>query len=258
MKTLLRPVPAGRSLTFDENGNAIVTVGGDEDCANIYFTVGNGSAPSDPTDSAYDGMISGRNGTASSGVKISTGSVAYVKARGYDSGGNPGPVFSAQQARRLGPFHKDTTTRDIDGSEMVGFEDTIATITIPAGVLGTDGGVDIDIYAGTTDVAGNGATLRVRLGSDLLIAVPVPGGTTYKYHFDIQLFNDGADDAQDVRSVVVYDATGSNPLVRSARTTHSEDSTSDMDITVTIDWSGASSSYVASVYRTYGKLLGTD
>lgn len=180
----------------------------------------------------------------------------YINASGQPSGGYR--RWHDKEGVTAVYSHLDTSERSIAGDEMVGAEDTIATITIPGGVLGSYRAVAIEVYAETHDAFNNGAVMRLRLNGDLLIAVPVPAVTTYEYTFRVSLANNRSPSVQDVATEVIYDATGANPLARRARTTHAEDSTAPIDITVTIDWVGASASDVATVHRTFARLVGSD
>jgi hypothetical protein len=190
------------TVDFNADGDAVVSTTGDEDTANMYVTVGDGSAPSDPTVSVNDGSISGRNGTVDTGVKIATGNEAYVKVVAADSGGTLGPVQSARQARRLGVAHLDTSSRFTTSAT----ETTLETVTIPAGVLGLDGAARLTVLANVANTNDN-ATIRVRYEGTLIIAetfTPLSGGLM---SIDVWLINRGSASSQRVAGRALKNVT---------------------------------------------------
>lgn len=208
-------------VTFDENGEAVVSASGSEGVADLFVTVGNGSAPSDPTASVNDGSISGQGGTVATGVKVTTGRDAIVKVVAADIGGNLGAVSQVTVARRLGPFHKDTTNRAVTGTTT---ETTLETITIPADTLGSDGAVRLDFFANLAGAAGT-KTLRLKLEGTTIYTVAVASVSLLRVQ--MVLTNDGSPGAQDALISVVGSAQA--PTVVGL----SEDSTADMDLTIT-------------------------
>ena len=186
------PVLEQIDLTFDANGNAIVTVGGDEDTANMYVTVGDGVPPSDPTASVNDGSVSGRNGVVTTSVKITQGNAAIVKAVGADSNGTLGPVRTSRADRRIGPLDKDTSDRSTSGTG----EDVLESVTIPGGVLGSNGA--FRVYAAwRVNNTNDTCFVRVRFSSDFLGGYAVaPSAFERIVVVSMLVFNDGVDDAQ--------------------------------------------------------------
>jgi hypothetical protein len=71
--------------TFDASHQVLPSAGGDEDTDVVYFTVGVGAEPADPTPSAHNGFVVGRSGSVNTGVVCGPGSTAVVKARGWNS-----------------------------------------------------------------------------------------------------------------------------------------------------------------------------
>lgn len=161
---LLPPAPS-LEVTFDANGNTVVSVSASPTASITYVKVGDGSSPADPSAAANDGSVSGRSGTVATSVKITTGNDAYVKAITFDYDGNASAVGSARTARRLGPAHRDSTTRSTSGTG----EDTLQTITIPAGVMGLNGSIRLTAYFDVNGVAST-KVIRVKFGGTTLHA----------------------------------------------------------------------------------------
>jgi hypothetical protein len=108
----------GCLISFGQDGEVIVAVQGDEDCTDIYVTVGDGSAPADPGVGTNDGTVAARSGTIDTGVTITPGNRAFVKVIGaWDDSGTKvlGPVQSYQSALRLGVLHVSSVERDHTG-----------------------------------------------------------------------------------------------------------------------------------------------
>jgi hypothetical protein len=230
-----------------------VSATGDEDTADLYVTVSDGSAPADPTVGTNDGSISGRTGTVDTGVKIQTGSEAFIKVVAADSGGVLGPVAETRQERRIGPFAKDTTDRAHSGN---GTETTVETLTIPANKLGTNGGVRLTGWVQTSGLSGVLA-VRIKLGGSAVASLFFTG-TSGGMSFVTVLFNDGATDAQD--SLTNWLVTGGSAEVEIDRGVGAIDSTSDMDITITVQlgFGGGGTAGSATLRLTYLEFLGTD
>lgn len=234
-------------VTFNADGEAVVSATGDEDTANMYVTVGDGSAPSDPTSGTNDGSISGRNGTVDTGVKITTGNDAYVKVIGYNSTPSAGPVRSTRKARRLGPLHKDTTTRSHTGDTT---ETTLETITIPANTLGANGSLRIELRYEYTGTAGN-KTLRVKLNSTTIFgSINTSATDTYG---QVLLFNDGSTNAQQAVGFQAH-SSGSVDLINN--TSLAEDSTSAMNIVITAQLGNAADQI--DLVMSHVQYIGTD
>jgi len=240
-------------VAFNANGEAVVSATGDEDTADLYVTVSDGSAPADPTAGTNDGSISGRTGSVDTGVKITTGSEAFVRVVAADSGGTPGPVVQTRQERRIGPFAKDTTDRAHSGN---GTETTVETLTIPANKLGTNGGVRLTGWVQTSGLSGVLA-VRIKLGGSAVASLFFTG-TSGGMSFVTVLFNDGATDAQD--SLTNWLVTGGSAEVEIDRGVGAIDSTSDMDITITVQlgFGGGGTAGSATLRLTYLEFLGTD
>jgi len=86
-------------VSYNSSNYVVVSVAGDEDCDDIYITVGVGSTPSDPTSGSNHGSVASNNGIITSSITASMGATVNVKARGYNSGGDPGPVKTARFVR---------------------------------------------------------------------------------------------------------------------------------------------------------------
>jgi hypothetical protein len=252
-----RPRVATR-VTFNENGEAVVNATAAEDQAFIYITVGDGSAPADPTAAANDGIITGPSGTIDTGIKITTGNVAFVKAASADASGILSTVASSEEARRLGPFHKDTSTRTVTG---VTVETLAQAVTIPAGQLGLDGGMVLRGRVEVTSANANSKIVRVRLDTS---ATGVTGtllgdfavqDTSGQVHFEAVLFNEASASAQDSMVTFWCEGTNSAPVaLRRATAAINTANASYLKITCDPDVSGDFMDLVVS----YAELIGTD
>jgi len=242
-----RAALASVEVTFDANGQAVVSVTGASDTSAIYVTVGDGTEPADPTSVANNGEVLGRSGTIETGVKVTTGRDAFVKVVVEDGTGAIGPVSSAKQARRLGPFHKDTSSRSHTGDTV---ETTLDTIAIPAGVLGTNGGMRFG-YLMTLNPNAT-AVVRVNLNGELLALATFGGSAVNRLFGEVLIFNDGATNDQRIINFTVSNDGGATAGV----TNQAEDSTADMDITVTIEL--GLSTDTATLSTTFAELIGTD
>jgi hypothetical protein len=237
-------------VTFDANGEAVVSVAGDEDVAAIYVTVGDGSAPSDPTSGANDGSLSTRQGTISTGVKITQGRDAYVKVRGADAAGNLGPVVTSQQGRRIGPFHKDTTDRSHTGDTA---ETTLESITIPANTLGSSGGLRLELRVDAQGAPAGSRTLRVRFNTTQVVSLNFSIANIA--YFTILAFNDGATNDQHVSGyILLTNASGNQVLL--VTNDLAEDTTADMDVDITVQFSDAADDLTLEM--SHLALIGTD
>ena len=239
-------------VTFDANGEAVVSVAGDEDVEAIYATVGDNTTPADPTAAANDGEVLARQGTIETGVKITQGGFAFVKVVGADAAGNLGPVVEARFDRRIGPFHKDATARAHTGNTN---ETTLETITIPAGLLGLDGGLRIEGHVSyLSGVSPGQAVFRVKVDGTTIASYGFPDSVDdFDGSFTCLVFNDGATNSQ--RTYTTFVTEASVP-VSSTRTDTSADTTSAVDITITVELVSASDT--GRLNLTYGELIGTD
>lgn len=231
----------------DADGDAVVSVAGDEEAADIYVTVGDGTTPSDPTAVANDGTLSGRVGTIETGVAIATGNHVIVKAVAADADGNLGPVTTARFGSRIGPFHKDTTSRNHTGDTN---ETTLETITVPADTLGSNGSLRIEVRYGFVGTAGN-HTLRIKLNSTTIFGFTT--GSAVDVYGQVLLFNDGATNDQ---QAVGFQAVSSGSVNLVNNTTLAEDSTSDMDIVITAELTNGADQI--DLELTHVTLIGTD
>ena len=215
----------GIEITFDEEAEAVVSAVGDEDTTNMYVTVGDGTAPSDPTVGTNDGSISGRTGFVATGVKITTGNDAFVKVVGANSAASLGPVQTSKRRRDLGLFHKDTSIRSHTGDTNLTSLDTIA---IPANRLGTEGGVRFEGFLDFDGTAG-GKNLVFRFGSTISMTFGVSANRLIAT-FSMLLFNDGATNVQFARALMTDDQ-GTNFL---GTDTGTEDTTSSVNLEVLV------------------------
>lgn len=246
MKTLTRR----RAVeSFNAKGEAVVSGQGDEECAVMYLTVGDGSSPSDPTEASHDASISGRSGFVETGVKIATGNDAYVKAVAADLAGNLGPVTETQQSRRLGPNHQDTTDRSVTGTTS---PTVLETVTIPADTLGTRGGLKLDLIFDFDGTNSNKAVgIRLNGGSTLVSGNAAASYGNFAW-VEVILFNAASTSAQEV-FLKYADSSGA---VSVQQNTASEDTTSDLDVEIVGNLNNASDTI--TLITSYSRLLGTD
>lgn len=247
-KARLASPPPRLLVTFDANGQTVVSAAGQPNVEKIFITVGDGSAPSFPGPDNYDGVISGKDGTVNTGVKVTTGQDAHVRAIAVDEDGNYSDEATGQFARRIGPFYKNTVGATVTGTTS---ETALDTIALPAGVLGLDGGLRLTAALLVTGT--NGAkTLRVKLGSTTLETITIAAGFSAAARLDLLLFNDGAVDAQVVSTLL--HRHGGSPDVR--LTTAAEDTSGALNLVITIQLASGSDS--VSLQAAYGELVGTD
>lgn len=105
--------------TINGDGQVVCNVLADPEAANVYVTVGDGSAPADPTASVKDGALVGRFGTIATTKTITVGNDAYVKTVAADLDGNLGPVVLAQV-----PFPSENQQTTFEATNPV-FEGTV-------------------------------------------------------------------------------------------------------------------------------------
>jgi len=242
----LRPGP-NVSVSVDADGRAIVSAS-DVDAERIFVAVGDGTAPAYPTPDDNDGEISGVSGTVSTTVKITTGNEAHVRVVARDADGLYSQETVARHPRRIGPFYKDTSGTTVTGTTD---ETTLDTITIPAGILGLDGGVRLTAALLVTGTNGS-KTIRLKFGSTTLETMTIAAGFAAAARLDVLLFNDAAADSQ-VVSTLLHRHSG-NPDVR--LTTSSEDTSGARNLVITVQLANASDS--VSLQAGYGELVGTN
>ncbi len=196
----ITPQVTGIEITFDHEAEVVVSAAGDVATANMYVTVGDGSAPSDPTVGSNDGIITGRTGSVATAIGVTTGNEAFVKVVAANLDATLGPVQSSKNRRELGPFHKDATTRSHTGDTN---DTLLQTVTLPANRLGTDGGIRISAVYSFTGTAGN-KILHVKFGSHQMIQTHSVGSTVTAASVDGLLINNAATNAQTNRSIVLW------------------------------------------------------
>jgi hypothetical protein len=234
------------SHTFDENGAAVVSVGGDEDVAAIYVTVGNGTDPADPTVGTNDGSVVGRGGVIETSVKITTGRDAHIKAVAADSGGNLGPVRTFRQARRLGPFHKDTTSRGSSGTTLT----TVETITVPAGVLGADGALRLTLIFQSIGSSGQ-KEFYVLWDGVAAVSQIRPSSFNGSSWITVVIAGDGATDDQEIWGHY----SDEEPVINITRAADAADTTGDVDIEVKVRAAGTDA---IALQASFAELIGTN
>lgn len=244
LKTLHRTRPTTR---FNARGEVVVSGQGDEEAAVLYITVGDGVSPADPTAAANDASITGRFGAVDTGVKITTGNEAFVKIVAADAAGELGPVTETRQARRISPFHRDTSDRFHSGDTL---ETTLETITVPAGVLGTDGEFTLELALGTLGTNGT-KTARVKWGGTTIASVSIGTGVQNVF-LRIKISNDGSDSSQRSMGFWIVDSSGTMDVIN---TDTSVDTSSDADIVITGELANSSDSI--TLRTTIAKLGGT-
>jgi len=102
----LLPEITGISVSFDADGTVNVHPIGGPRTANIYVTVGNGSAPSDPTVAVNDGSMATRSGAIETATSSDIGDKLIVKAVAANSQGNLGPVMQQTFRRGDSQYHR--------------------------------------------------------------------------------------------------------------------------------------------------------
>jgi hypothetical protein len=243
MLTTCHPSPP---RSFDANGNVVVSVGGDEDTSAIYVTVDVDTDPADPTVGTNDGSIVGRTGVIATGVKIPTGSVAHVKIRGADAAGVLGPVRSSRQDRRIGPFHKDTTSRGSSGTTLT----TVETITVPAGVLGTNGALRLTLIFQSIGSSGN-KEFYVLWDGVAAVSQIRPSSFNGSSWITVVIAGDGATDDQEIWGHY----SDEEPVINITRAADAADTTGDVDIEVKVRAGGTDS---IALQASFAELIGTN
>jgi hypothetical protein len=234
-------------VAFDANGNAVVSVSGDEDTSAIYVTVGDGVDPSDPTVGVNDGNIVGREGVIATGVHITTGNDAHVKVGAVDGSDVFGPIVSARQERRIGLFHKDTTNPNHTGDTT---ETVLKTLTVPANRLGTNGLLHMRALFTISGSAGN-KDIRIYWGGNVVAFIAVAAAITV-VDATMELFNDGATNAQ---GIITRYSRGPDDLNFSGDN-EAVDTTVDQDIEITVDLGNAADT--VSLPFVWAEYRGTD
>lgn len=157
-------------------------------------------------------------------ARVTTGNDAHIKVIAEDLNGDLSKVVSAMQARRVGPFHKDSSTRSHTGDML---ETTLETITVPGGKLGTDGRLVLEMVMDFTGTNGT-KTVRLYWGAGGAIVVTFGSAFVGSAYWNVTIANNGSVSAQDIFGFVVDDGSD----VTLIRTTRTEDSSSDVDIAV--------------------------
>lgn len=185
------PLITGIEIAFDENGNTVVSAAGNDETVDMFVTVGNDIDPADPSTS--DSTISGRQGTVNTGTKVTTGNTAHVKVAGTNEASGLGPVKSVQHQRKIGPFHKDVTSRATNSSGPT----TLETVTVPAGKLGDDGVIN---FKGFIDFDGTNASkvLLIYWNTILKFSNSFENNAAFA-DFDLMLMNVGTSTSQYMR-----------------------------------------------------------
>lgn len=243
-------VPAqvtGIGVTFDQEAGAVVSGVGDVATANMYVTVGDGSAPSDPTVAANDGVISGRTGSVDTDVKVTTGNDAFVKVMAANLNADEGPVQSAKFRRDLGLFHKDTTSRSHTGDTN---ETTLETITIPANTLGTEGGLKVTASFTHAGLAA-AKTLRVKFGATGGMGTMVEVAASTESLIQSTLVSNSSTTSQRSVATLIF----GNGTTSISNTSLAETTTSSVDITITVQLanSGDTTTLIHSLVELIGR-----
>lgn len=133
---------------------------------------------------------------------------------------------SSSDESRILTLHTDLTDREVTGTTSA---QTLETITVPAGTLGTDGGLRIVVKGIVTGI--NGAkTILVRWGGFTLFTMTLAAGETGNFLVECYLFADGSTSAQHGWGTGHVHGV-SDPSVTSM-SDHSRDTTVDQDIDV--------------------------
>lgn len=151
---------------------------------------------------------------------------------------------------RYGPLHISGERRN---TTAVTTEQTLETFTVPAGAMGTTGGVSLRVIGQCT---GNNdtKTVRVRFGGTVLASLVVPASTSIRFwRFDTYIFNDGATNSQEGNTF--YDSNFDMTWVvnNTPSWQGTADTTAAVDIEVSIQL--ANSSDAGSLRMTLGELV---
>ena len=214
----------GCEISFDANGYVVASVAGDLDTDNIYITVGDGSAPSDPTAASNHGTVAARSGTITTTQKITTGNDAYVKAVAANAFASLGEVRTFRAARRLGPFAKDTSARTVTGTTS---ETSLDTETVIANKLGANGGVRYEMRFTSTGTAGSKG-VTIYWNGALKFTIGLGSGSALSAEIEVLLFNNAATNVQ-YMTVLVHRTNGDTLL---AENTAAVDTTANVDLEV--------------------------
>lgn len=219
------PEVTGLETTINEAGEAVVSVQGDKNTANIYVTVGDGTTPSDPTSGANDGSLSGRTGSISTGVAITTGKAAIVKAVAADSGAVLGTVKTGTVKRSFGVIHADGSQRDTNSST----ETTLETVTVPGGAMGTVGAVRVVVFGTFQYASGDTFTLRVKFDGTTIATYALTPGADREFKMEVYIANQTASSQR-----IAYTVTDNDEGVEMVFATPTTVATaSDRNITIT-------------------------
>lgn len=110
---------------------------------------------------------------------------------------------------RYGPLHMATTDR---GTGASGSEVTLETISIPAGALGTQGGIRLTAHFNTTGATG-AKLIRVYLAGTLVLSYSFSAsGFTGRSWLEALIANTGSATAQRSHGTMLLEATGSTQI----------------------------------------------
>lgn len=228
-----RSRPPSIEVTFNASGQAVVSLSGDESTEAMYVTVGDGSAPNDPTPSSNDGSVTGSSGTVDTGVKVSTSSVGYVRAIAVGYDGRVSSVGSAHYARRIGVVHRDTTTRSHSGSTG---KEELESIVIGAGAgIANNETWRLEVFG---EVTGTTAAKTVTIdingspGNQNLLTFTIPSSYEGDFYVIAGIAGNNSSNAQNTKGRLLMDST--SPLLHKSATTIQSGVGFSIDIDLTI------------------------
>jgi hypothetical protein len=174
----------------------------------------------------FAGALSAATGTFSGSLSAADGEFTGSLSRG---------------GIEFGPLHVDATERDTAANTS---EQTLETITVPAGAMGTGGGVRLKVI-GITNGNNDTKTVRIRFGGESVAFLTVPAAAATRFwEFDTHIFALGS--ATDQRILTFNHANFSFTWGFSNLPTWTldgdVDTSSDVDITVTMELDNASDS----------------
>ncbi|MEX2471329.1 MAG: hypothetical protein WEA34_04070 [Gemmatimonadota bacterium] len=142
-----------------------------------------------------------------------------------DSAAVLGPVQSARQARRIGPFHKDATSRPSSSTSLT----TVETITVPANALGANGALRLTL---TFQSIGGSSSKEFYIlwNGSAVVSHVAPSSHIGASRMEMLLTNDGGASSQEIAGRYENET----PTINLTRSTPSADTTSDVDIEVKV------------------------
>lgn len=219
---------AGPSLevSFDEEGDAVVSAAGDTRTVRIFVAVGDGVDPSLPTSTVNNGIIEGQSGTVDTGVKVTTGNDAHVRAIAADERGLLSRMTAVRFARRQGPFHAEAGT-SVTGTTS---ETTMESITVPANKMGSGGALRLTAHFSGSGIAGT-KTLRLKFGGTTLSTVVILAAASQAARCSLVILNNASTSSQiALNEWDVVTASGSRTF---GSATSAIDTTADAALTIT-------------------------